>query len=111
MFARFPDLHADMRDLRIAVGAPGNGELALPPLFPRQRIVHGEAGRGLRDVGKFLRRAHVAGGVDIGIRRAQAIIDSDPLVGRERDARTIKPDAIDVWHPADAENDLVGNDR
>ena len=63
----FPNVQADMRNLRIAISTPGYGRSALPLLHLHQGILNCRAGRGLRSVGEFQLQADVTSGVNVCI--------------------------------------------
>jgi hypothetical protein len=71
------------------------------------RILHGQPGRRFGDIGEFERLAHIAGGVDRGVRCAQEIVDADSLARLALDARGLQAQFLHIRHRSDAEQNLI----
>ena len=63
---------------RIGVSAPGDGQGAEFFAPEKQGVLNDDAGGGVRQVGKLIGQADVAGGINAGIGGLQIIIDQHP---------------------------------
>lgn len=73
-------VEAHMRDFRIGVGTPGDDEIAGFFVRPREeRILQHNARHGVGGVGKLILGGDIAGGIDMRVGGAQAVIDLDPF--------------------------------
>ena len=75
-----------------------------------ERVLDDDAGREVGGVGELPARAHVAGGVDARVGRAQVVVDVDARARVVRDADRLQAEPVDVRRAAGADQDLVDGD-
>src|ERR1022692_1693400 len=107
---RLAHIHANVRDLRIAIGAPWNRQPTLPFYPCAERVLNRYSRRGFRNVGKLTRIAHVAGGIDIDIGCPEKLIDLNASCRLEIDAGDLKTQVLHIRHAPDTEQDFIDGD-
>src|SRR6185436_19961295 len=101
----------DVRDLGIRVRAPRHDERARLRVAEEERVLDHRARLEVRVVRELERRADVAAGIDLRVRRDEVVVDADALADLVLDAAALEIEALDVRGAADAEEDLVDLDR
>jgi hypothetical protein len=100
-------VEADVGDLRVGVGTPGDGQGAGPGAPLEQGVLQHDARHGISGVRELETRADITGGVDVRVGGLQPVVDGNPVPLVMAHADLVEIEAPHVGHPAGADQDLI----
>src|SRR5687767_1220581 len=96
----------NVRDLRIGVCAPRDHQVAHSPTPKKKSILQSNPRHTFRGVRKFVDRADISSGVNVGIARLKSLVDGHAIFIKQH-AGHIKIEAVKDWLAPDGQQNLL----